>query len=207
MGPQFHPIDQEIQDLYCGPIRCEQTEEVRNIPQKRQRELSKRGLKGDWKMWCPDAQEKQMARKGTAHRVQWCEEFVLIRFQNCHSSGHMGAKPDWIRCKSGEELQSMRKTHHFESSTAKKTGTWWYTQGTDEEWDPGPWRWSVFCPGSPSMVVGGKGKNQDTNQVCRSMLRVKLRKFPVRTTSPPRPSAEMAQWERRCGKSKEKRDV
>lgn len=91
VGPQFHPIDQEIQDLHCGPIRCEQTEEVRNIPQKRQRELSKRGLKRDWKMWCPEGQEKKMARKGMAHCVQWCEEFVLIRFQNCHSSSLTGS--------------------------------------------------------------------------------------------------------------------
>lgn len=104
---------------------------MRNISQKRHKEVSKRALKGDWEMWCPEDQEKKMVMKGVAIASNAAKNSCWQGFRTGIHLPTWGAKPGWSRLKSGEELLSMRKTDRWELCCKEsrdvmvRSRTWW----------------------------------------------------------------------------------
>lgn len=181
---------------------------MRNVSQKRQKEVSKRGLQGDWKMWCPEDQEKKMVMKGGVHCVKCCRELVLIRLQNWHSSSHVGAKPGWSRLKSGEELQPMRRADLWEFCCEESRDVmvcsrkWWQVRCKALAMQRLLHMWSSSSDsrkGTSIRCVGWCWGQRWGSELWGLLL--------LSEVGPRWSVSREGQWERRCGKSKEKKDA
>lgn len=149
---------------------------MRNVSQKRQKEVSKRALKGDREMWCPEDQEKKNGHKGCGPLCQMLQRTRVDKASELPFI--MGAKPCWSRLKSGEEWQPMRKTGHWELCCK---------EGRDVMVCSRKWRemgckalaMQHPCTCGSAPVIAGKGRESGV----WGDAKVKLRECAVRATS------------------------
>lgn len=173
MHTQFILVIKKVNILSVGQL---------NVNRRRKWETSRKRGKKKWArgLWKETGRcdvlkikRKKMVMKGVVHCVKCCRELVLIELPFI-----MGANPGWSRLKSGEELQSMRKTGHWELCCKEGRDVMvcsrkWQQMGCKALAMQHP------CTCGPAPVIAGNGRESGV----WGDAKVKLRECAVRATA------------------------